>query len=148
MNIFKRILEQEEVPGSEEADMELEMITKSDILELIDMMSPEDIDDLGNFILDFLSTNDDGTEFELEPEIVDDTETEELDSDDMTERKYFDKKKIQLKKDKMVDKSARRDKARKLKRLYKANKTKIKRKSVIYRKKVKRNPMRVKIHRQ
>lgn len=129
--IFEKILA-EDIYNVEEPQ---EMYTKEDLVGLIDSMSPEEVDDLGTFIMAYLTQGDDG-EFE-EPE-----EVEELD-----EKEYFDTKKVQIKHAKNIDKSKKRLKAIDLKKYYRKNKSRIQRLASKYRKRAKRNPDRVVTHR-
>lgn len=169
---FKNYLsENEEIQQKADTD---ELITKDDIIELLDELSEEDIDDLGNFILDEVYDDEDIEEVsvselaigdviviedeELTIDTISETEINYTSTDDegnsitdyieIDEKKFFKKKKRDLNRAKKQDRTSRRKRARELKKYYKKNKSKIKVKAARYRKKTKRNPNLVRTHRK
>jgi hypothetical protein len=139
MEKFSEYLDRKNASITNENDNDFDELdyTKEDIIDLLDEMSPEDINDLAYFIMDEL--------YDEEDDDMDDMD--DMDEDELSEIKYFDKKKRELNVAKKQDRSSRRKRARELKKYYKKNKSKIKVKASRYRKKIKRNPKIVTKHR-
>lgn len=120
-----------EVP-SELPTPEQEYFTKEDILEMIDVLDENELQEIGEELMELLYDE----EFE-------DEDMEES----INEKKYFAKKAKEINKEKKKNKSERRKDAKKRKQMYKKNKAKIKRKQKLYKKKAKRQPNQVRTHR-
>ncbi len=120
----------EGIEGTE--DFTDEYFTKEDIIEMLDALEFDEIQEIGEEIMEILSGDED---------------FDDLDYEEIEEKQYFAKKKNQVNREKKVDKATKRKLAKKRKQLYKRNKAKIKRQQKLYRKKAKRQPNRVKTHR-
>ena len=107
----------------------------ADIQAVLAELSPEELNEVGEFILDLI----------YDPSF--DEEDLEENSEDLNEVKYFKTKKREINRNKKLDKVQRRKQAKERKKYYRKNKSKLKRKNKIYRKKVKRQPNIVRKHR-
>jgi hypothetical protein len=114
--------------------------TKEELLEFISELEDDEVQEVGDFIMGELMEEDDFED--------DDFESGSYEDEELDEVHYFDKKKSQLDREKKKNVSARKMKARLLKKYYKKNKAKIARKAKIYRKKAKRNPSKVFHHKK
>ena len=111
--------------------------SKEDILEIINELDDDEIQDVGDFIMEIIYDED----------FDDDDEDEDDEPEEVSEKKYFKTKGREIKRAKKKNKGKRRTDARKRKKFYRKNKSKIKRKSEIYRRRVKRRPNMVRRHR-
>lgn len=112
------------------------IFTKDDIIEMLEYLEPDEIQELGEYIVELTYEEDWDDEIE-----------DEMDESTINEKKYFDKKMSVVNREKKIDKATKRKKAKERKRWYKKNKAKIKRKQKLYRRKVKRQPNLVRHHR-
>ena len=115
---------------------------KEDIHEILDDLTQEELDEVGEFILEMIYEPD----FDLD-ESDDEDEDDLEESEEMNEIRYFKTKNRELKRKRKQNISARK-KAKKLRRkYYRKNKARLKRKQKLYKKKAKRRPTMVKRHR-
>jgi hypothetical protein len=114
--------------------------TKEELLEFISELEDDEVQEVGDFIMGELMEDDDFED--------DDFEFGSYEDEELDEVHYFDKKKSQLDREKKKNISARKMKAKLLRKYYKKNKAKIARKAKIYRKKAKRNPSKVFHHKK
>jgi DNA-binding transcriptional MerR regulator len=113
-------------------DDQNENFSVQDIKEILDELDTDELNEVGEFIL----------------ELIYDPDFDNEDEDTLDEVKYFDTKKKKLDRNKKLNLTQRRKDAKKRKKYYKKNKSKLKRKNKLYRKKVKRQPSQVKKHRK
>ena len=132
---FSNFLEAESSIDDVSVKPDQEYFTKEDILEMIGVLSEDELQEIGEELLELLFDEEE------------DYDSDDIDEDTLDEKKYFNKKAHQVKKEKKVDKSAKRKLAKKRKQMYKKNKSKIKRDQKKYRKKTKRRPSMVRSHR-
>ena len=132
--MFKTFLTEVEIPNPEQ-----EYFTKEDILEMIDLLDEEELQEIGEEIMEIFNREYEDEEYE--------DEEYEYEDEDITEKKYFAKKAREVNREKKIDKATKRKLAKKRKLMYKKNKAKIKRANKKYRKKVKRQPNSVRTHR-
>jgi len=108
------------------------VFNKNEVIEMLNMLDADDLD----YIWDYMNDEDD---------IVDNVDTHT--ALDVTEKKFFKKKKIQLDREKKQDRAARRKAKKQRHKDYKKHKAQIKIKHKKYLRKVKRNPNLVRHHR-
>lgn len=112
--------------------------TKESIIEFLNGLDADEIDEIGEYIMDSLMYNDELDEF-------DDFEDEDYE-DDLDEAKFFQKKKVEIDREKRKNVSLRKKNARIMAKYYKKNKNRIKLKQKKYRKKAVQNPNKVHHH--
>jgi len=105
--MFKTFLE----TLTETEEFENEVFGIQDIVESLQYLTQEEIQEVGEFIY----------------EMLEDEDIEDMEDEDVTEAKYFDKKAHQVNKEKRLNKTERRKLAKKRKQWYKKNKAKVKR---------------------
>ena len=106
-----------------------------DIKEILDELSQDELNDVGECIIDLIYD----PEFDL-----DDME----ESEEISEKKYFGTRKREIDRNKKKNIAKRKLDKKARKRYYKKNRAKLKRKNKLYRKKVKRQPNIVRKHRK
>lgn len=146
--------DKDNVPENEDSEEDAENLEESDthkwtkesIIEFLNTLDEEEIDELGEFIIDSLMY-DEGTD------VYDDFEDEDYDfeeeleeSEEINEVKFFQKKKVQLDREKRKNVAQRKKDARLMKKYYKKNKARIKMARKKYIKRVKHNPNKIKHH--
>jgi len=109
-----------------DTDINMEDLTKADLIELINELDEDEIGPVMEILLNYLENT-----FDVDD--IDGDGTDEID-EDLDEAKYFKTKKSQVKRNKKQNKSAKRKLAKQRKRNYKKNRAKIKR----YQKKARR----------
>ena len=131
--MFKEILEGLQNPDTF-PDSQPDNFSTEDIYEIIEDLDQDELNEIGEFIMDLI----------YDPEF-DEEDLEE--SEDLNEKKYFNTKKTHLDRAKKQNKAQRLKDKKLRKKYYKKNKSKLKRLNKKYRKKVKRQPNVVKKHR-
>ena len=143
MESFKKMLETMKTMKKTIEEPSVNNFTIEDIIEILNNLDQDELNEIGEFILDLIYEPD----FDLD-EIEETEELEEMvEEKDLNEVKYFKTKKRELDRAKKQSVSQRRKAAKERKKYYRKNKSKLKRKNKLYRKKVKRNPNKVKKHR-
>ena len=132
MKTFKELIETfDEITPEDSDDFDI-----NDIIAVIHNLTQDELNEVGMCIMDL-----------VDPDKDENSEDENEDENSITERKYFDTKQRTINRNKKLDVTARRKAAKERKRYYKKNKSKLKRKNKLYRKKIKRNPNIQKKHR-
>ena len=139
-NIEKKDIEKKnkinETSIFDNSQQDLDSFTKEEIIEMIMILDYDELQEIGEDLMEIIYDEDD-----------DDDDDDDVD-EALNEKKYFAKKNSQVKRDKKLDKSAKRKLAKKRKQVYKRNKSKVKRKQKLYRKKAKRQPNQVRRHKK
>ena len=114
-----------------------------DIYNILDDLSQPELNQLGEFIMELIYD----PEFDLDDLGEEEDGKEDEEEETIDEVRYFKTRKRQLNRAKKKNISQRKRDKKLRKRYYRKNKAKMKRKNKLYRKKVKRQPNRVKRHR-
>ncbi len=134
--MFRELLEELQTPKTLESDFSTE-----DIFEIIQDLDQDELNEVGEFIMELIY-EEDFDEEDLE-------ESEEFkDIENLDEKQYFKTKKSHLDRAKKRNTTQRLKDKKLRKKYYKKNKAKLKRKNKLYRKKVKRQPNIQKKHRK